>query len=59
MFAKIEEDRKEGDPSTPTLEKIYDSCDRVTKSFSYKNFIENKKIYTAFHGSEYANFSFD
>ena len=59
LFQKIESQKQEGDPPVPTLEKVYNSCERVTKSFSYRNFIENKKMYSAVSGSEYANFSFD
>jgi hypothetical protein len=49
------ENKQEG---VPTLEKLFDACDRVTKSFSYLNLNENKKLYDALHGSEFGNFSF-
>lgn len=38
--------------------KAYGDLDRVTKSFSFLNLQENKKLYDALHGSEFANFTF-
>jgi hypothetical protein len=55
----MESEREEKDPSVPSIEKNYDSCERVTQSFTYLNFVENKKLYSANFGSEYANFNFD
>jgi hypothetical protein len=50
--------QKDKDAELPTLEKSFDKCDRVRKSFSILNFDENKKVYEAQRGSEFANFSF-
>lgn len=55
----MESERDEKEPSVPTTEKHYDACERVTKSFTYLNYLENKKLYSAISGSEYASFSFD
>lgn len=59
LFQKLSETKQEGDATIPILEKNYNSCERVTKSFSYLNYIENKKLYSAISGSEYSNFCFD
>jgi hypothetical protein len=59
LFQKLTESKQEGDSPVPLIEKTYNACERVTKSFSYVNFLENKKLYSAIFGSEYANFNFD
>jgi len=55
----MEAEREDKDPTVPLIEKNYNSCERVTQSFTYLNFLENKKLYSAIFGSEYANFNFD
>lgn len=55
----MESEKEAKDTSVAVIEKIYDSCERVTLSFTYLNYLENKKIYSAVFGSEYANFNFD
>ncbi len=55
----MESEREEKDPSVPLIEKHYNACERVTKSFTYLNYLENKKLYSVVSGSEYANFCFD
>lgn len=42
---------EDGEKHGPVLEKAFDGCDRVLKSFSYLNLQENKKLYDGAHGS--------
>jgi len=39
LFKKLESQREEKDHPVPLIEKTYNACERVTKSFSYLNYI--------------------